>query len=96
MGARVCECESASACTSRRHCVSRSSRCGSRSRCIKLKEKKIHSWKGSCKVEAGRQLRSRGRVMAGSFSASRDWGNPRRLGFALAPRWGGAIHSGSD
>lgn len=60
----------------------------------KRKEKKIPFLER--KVKAGRERRSRGGVMAGSFTSSRDWGNPRRRGFALAPRWEGAIHSGSD
>lgn len=43
-------------------------------------QRKSRSWERGCKVEAGRQLRSRGRVMAGRCSASRDWGTPRGPG----------------
>ena len=59
------------------------------------KEEKIPFLGGRLQSGGRRQLRYQGRVMAGLLSASGDWGNLRRHGFALAPRLGGAIRSGS-
>lgn len=62
----------------------------------KERERQLHLGEGGCKVAAGRQWWSWGRVMAGRFSASRNQGNTRGRGFALAPRLGGVVHSGRN
>lgn len=63
---------------------------------LKKERKKIPFLGGRLQSGGGRQLWSPGRVMACSFWAPGDGGTPLRCEFALAPRSGGALHSGGD